>query len=153
MNVLVSACLLGTECKYNQGSNESEQVKQLLEEHHLIPVCPEIMGGLPTPRTPAEVRGEKVITKDGKDVTAEFQKGAGEALRLAELYGCRCAVLKEKSPSCGSGNIYDGTFTGTLTSSDGVTAKLPKKHGIHVFGENMPCLREVLHEKGNDNEI
>ena len=107
MNVLVSACLLGTECKYNQGSNESEQVKQLLEEHHLIPVCPEIMGGLPTPRTPAEVRGEKVITKDGKDVTAEFQKGAGEALRLAELYGCCCAVLKEKSPSCGSGNIYD----------------------------------------------
>lgn len=153
MNVLVSACLLGTECKYNQGSNESEQVKQLLEEFHLIPVCPEIMGGLPMPRTPAEVRGEKVITRDGRDVTAEFQKGAEEALRLAELYGCRCAVLKEKSPSCGSGNIYDGTFTKTLTSDDGVTAKLLKKQGICVLGENTPCLREVLHEKGNDNEI
>lgn len=152
MNGLVSACLLGVKCKYNQGSNDSDEIVDLLKQYHLIPICPEIMGGLPTPRLPAEVCADRVITKDGRDVTEQFRQGAREALKLAKLYNCRFAVLKEKSPSCGSGKIYDGTFTKTLTSGDGVTAQLLKEHGIFVFGENTPCLGEVLREKGKDDE-
>lgn len=153
MNGLVSACLLGVKCKYNQGSNCSDKIADLLSEYHLIPVCPEIMGGLPTPRVPAEVCGGRVITEDGRDVTEQFRQGAWEALRLAKLYECRFAVLKEKSPSCGSGKIYDGTFTKTLTNGDGVTAKLLKEHGICVFGENTPGLLKALREKGKNNEF
>lgn len=135
MRILVSACLLGMNCKYSGGNNEKEEVLSLLEEHELIPVCPEILGGLPTPRVPAENKGKQVITKDGRDVTCQFQKGALETLKIAKLYQCHCAILKEKSPSCGSGEIYDGTFQGILIQGDGVTARLLKKHGIYVVGE------------------
>ena len=147
MNVLVGACLLGTECKYNQGSNESEQVKQLLEEHHLIPVCPEILGGLATPRTPAERKGDRVVTKDGADVTKAYERGAKEVLRLARLFGCQAAVLKERSPSCGAGTIYDGTFTGTLTEGNGVCAQMLLDAGIRVLGEGMVSISRGLAEK------
>jgi uncharacterized protein YbbK (DUF523 family) len=137
MNILVSACLLGVECRYNGRGALIPQAEELLSRHHLIPVCPEILGGLATPRIPAERVGTGVITRDGGDVTAAYEKGAGEVLKLAQLYGCQAAILKERSPSCGSGQVYDGTFTGTLTEGDGVCAACLKEHGIRVYGESQ----------------
>lgn len=134
--VLVSACLLGVNCRYNGGGELAQPVFALKEDAHLIPVCPEIMGGLKTPREPAERTGAGVFTIAGGDVTAQYAKGAKEVLHLAELFGCRAAVLKERSPSCGSGRIYDGTHTHVLTDGDGMTAELLKSHGIAVFGES-----------------
>lgn len=123
--LLVSACLLGFNCKYSGGNNAlpAETLEMLRTKYRLIPVCPEVMGGLPTPRTPSERRRERVVTRDGRDVTAEYEKGAALALRLAERYGCRAALLKSRSPSCGSGEIYDGSFTGALIPGNGVTAE------------------------------
>ena len=141
--ILVSACLLGENCKYSGGSNRNETVilwKNKLEQAgkaEFIPICPEVMGGLPTPRVPAEIRGEKVITRDGCDVTAEYEAGARKALNLAEQHGCIYAVLKERSPSCGVGAVYDGTFSGTLTAGDGVAASLLKSCGITAVGESQ----------------
>ena len=137
MNILVSACLLGVECRYNGRGVLIPQAEELLSRHHLIPVCPEILGGLATPRIPAERVGTGVITRDGGDVTAAYEKGAGDVLKLAQLYGCQAAILKERSPSCGSGQVYDGTFTGTLTEGDGVCAACLKEHGIRVYGESQ----------------
>lgn len=137
MNILVSACLLGVECRYDGGGAVNENVRLLMEEHNLIPVCPEIMGGLATPRDPAERFNGRVITKNGTDVTVNYEKGAKETLKLARLYGCTCAILKERSPSCGCGRIYDGTFSHTLTEGSGVTAELLSKHGIEVKGESQ----------------
>lgn len=108
----------------------------------LVPVCPEILGGLPTPRTPSERQGERVVSKTGADVTAAYQKGAEETLRLARLFGCRKALLKERSPSCGRGQIYDGSFSGRLIPGDGVTARLLEQEGIAVFGESQ--LQQLL---------
>ncbi len=133
--VLVSACLLGVCCRYDGGHNRNEQVIALKDRFRLIPVCPEQLGGLPTPRIPSEIRDGSVFAEDGTDVTENFTRGAREALRLAELFGCRCAVLKARSPSCGSKVIYDGTFSGTKTAGDGVTASLLKKQGIRVYTE------------------
>ena len=133
--VLISACLLGCTCRYDGASKAHPAALSLMEKYQLIPVCPEQLGGLPTPRSPAERRGEKVVTKEG-DVTAQYRWGAEEALRLADLFGCDTAVLKERSPSCGSGTIYDGTFTKTLIPGDGVTAQLLKEAGITVIGES-----------------
>lgn len=138
MRILVSACLMGLCCRYDRTGKLKESIGSLMGEHELIPVCPEIFGGLPTPRTPAERRGDQVITKDGRDVTDAYRQGALETLKLARLYGCRRAILKERSPSCGSGQIYDGTFTGKLVLGDGVTAELLKKNGITVTGESDP---------------
>lgn len=137
MNILVSACLLGVRCRYDGRGGLIPGAAELLDQHHLIPVCPEIMGGLATPRTPAERVKKQVLTKDGADVTWAYEKGAEEVLRLAGLYGCKAAVLKERSPSCGSGRIYDGSFTGTLTDGDGVCAACLKEHGIKVYGESQ----------------
>lgn len=134
-NVLVSACLLGVRCRYNEKGEIAGWVKELMDEANLIPVCPELLGGLPTPRKPAEINGDRVITIDGEDVTAQYQKGASETLALARLYGCHLAILKERSPSCGSGTVYDGTHAGNLIKGDGVTAGLLKSHGITVLGE------------------
>ena len=136
--VLISACLLGVDCKYSGGNNRlaDEKLSKLKEKYELIPVCPEAYGGLTTPRAPSERLGDKVVSNVGADVTQQFQKGAEAALYLAELFGVKLAILKENSPSCGSGTIYDGTFTGTLIPGDGVTAELLKKHGITVIGEN-----------------
>lgn len=105
--------------------------------YHLIPICPEIFGGLPTPRIPAEIQADRrVLRKDGKDITDEYKKGAKEALRLAKLFDCKLAILKERSPSCGSGVIYDGSFTGNKINGDGITAELLKKEGIRIIGES-----------------
>lgn len=137
-NVLVSACLLGVECKYCGGSNKlpEQQLAALRQCFRLIPVCPETAGGLPTPRDPSERLGDKVLSNQGRDVTAQYQKGAETALRLARRYGCKAALLKEKSPSCGSGLIYDGSFTGTLVTGDGLAAQALKEEGLIVFGES-----------------
>ena len=135
MNILVSACLLGVNCKYSGGNNFCPSVAALGEEHTLVPVCPEQLGGLPTPREPAERKGDRVVTRSGGDVTARFRAGAQEALRIAERTGCRTAVLKARSPSCGPGPIYDGGFRGCLTEARGVTAALLAEHGITVLSE------------------
>ena len=122
MNILVSACLLGVNCKYSGKNNRNENVLRLAEKHTLIPVCPEQLGGLPTPRYPSEICGGRVINNIGEDVTAYYEKGAGEALNIAKLFGCERAVLKARSPECGSKEIYDGTFTKTVIQGKGITA-------------------------------
>ena len=137
MNILVSACLLGVNCKYSGGNNLAEGLENALTAKNIgiVQVCPECMGGLPTPRVPAERLGDRVVNKIGEDVTAEFTAGARLALETAQSHGCQYAILKKNSPSCGCGTIYDGSFTGTLTEGDGVTAELLKRHGIAVYNE------------------
>ncbi|MEM3565342.1 MAG: DUF523 domain-containing protein [Candidatus Bathyarchaeia archaeon] len=132
---LCSACLLGIRCRYDGRDALNEKVITLLKKEILIPVCPEQLGGLPTPREPAEIRGEKVITRFGKDVTENFKRGAEEVWKIAKLFGVREAVLKQGSPSCGCGRIYDGTFSGKIIEGDGITAAMLKKHGIKVITE------------------
>ncbi len=136
--VIISACLLGLDCKYDGGNNRlpEDTIGKLAEKYELIPVCPECYGGLTTPRTPSERLGDKVVSKNGVDVTAQFDNGANAALYLAELFNVKTAILKANSPSCGSGTIYDGTFTGTLVPGNGVTAELLKAHGIKIIDEN-----------------
>lgn len=141
MKLLISACLLGTPCRYDGASKRHALIGALAERYELVPVCPEVLGGLPTPRTSAERVGDKVLTQDGRDVTQNYRAGAEAALRIAQKEGCTAAVLKSRSPSCGSGEIYDGTFTRTLTSGGGVTAELLKAHDITVLCEDdIPSL-------------
>ena len=135
-NLLVSACLLGISCRYDGRNVPNEEVISLKQRFNLIPVCPEIYGGLPTPRVPSERIGDRVVMKDGADVTENYNRGAEAALELCHLFDIKTAVLKEKSPSCGSGKIYDGSFTGTLTDGDGVCAEYLRTHGIRVIGES-----------------
>lgn len=139
-SLLVSACLLGENCKYSGGSNYDQRIADYIEglkgRVRVMAVCPEVMGGLKTPRTPAEIREGRVITAKGQDVTKAYETGALKTLACAGAGGCRYAVLKERSPSCGCGEIYDGTFTHTLIPGDGVTAALLKKNGILVLGES-----------------
>lgn len=134
MKLLVSACLLGVNCKYDGGNNRCPPVLALAKEHILIPVCPEQMGGLSTPRAPAERLGERVVTETG-DVTAAYEKGARETLTLARCLGAEGAVLKARSPSCGCGCIYDGTFTHTKIPGNGVTAQTLLDAGYPVWNE------------------
>ena len=136
MRILVSACLLGCACRYDGASKPREEIIALQERHELIPVCPEQLGGLPTPRPPAERQGDRVVTREGRDVTAQYRKGAEEALQLCRLLDCGCALLKERSPSCGCNGIYDGSFSGRLTPGQGVTAELLTRAGIRVYGES-----------------
>ena len=136
-NILVSACLLGESCRYDGKSKPCERVIALSDTYNLIPICPEVMGGLPTPRTPSEICGELVLMKDGRDVTENYNSGARKALAIARENACTVAILKEKSPSCGSGLIHNGLFDGGLVEGDGITAKLLKKEGIRVLGESQ----------------
>ena len=133
---MISACLLGACCRYDGASKAHPLAALLAERHTLVPVCPEQLGGLPTPRPPAERRGGRVVTQSG-DVTEQYLRGAEETLKLCKLLGCEAAVLKERSPSCGRGQVYDGAFSGTLTAGDGVTAELLAAHGIPVYGESQ----------------
>ena len=132
--IIVSACLAGYRCRYDGKIVPDAEIVALIKRGGAIPVCPEMMGGLPCPRVPAERTkdGLRVVTREGKDVTEAFTSGAEEALRMAKLYGCDRAILKANSPSCGCGQIYDGTFSGTLIDGDGVTAELFKENGIAV---------------------
>ncbi len=132
---LCSACLLGLHCRYDGKGMPDEKVKEMGEQEILIPLCPEQLGGLPTPRPPAEIRDGRVMTEDGRDVTEVFIRGAREVLELARMYGIREAVLKQNSPSCGCGRVYDGTFSGRLIDGEGITSKLLKENGILVISE------------------
>lgn len=145
MNVLVSACLLGIHCRYDGMDNFIEEMNLLKDKYHLIPVCPEIYGGLSTPREPAEQREKKVFTRSGTDVTSAFEKGADEILKLVKFYNCKYAILKERSPSCGFGQIYDGTFSKTLIPGNGILADLLYKNGIQIIGESK--LEEFISQK------
>ena len=133
--IICSACLVGVECRYDGKSKVNKKVLALTKNTILIPVCPEQLGGLPTPRPPSEQKGTRVSTKFGRDVTKYFLRGAKEVLRIAKLFDVKRAILKQRSPSCGCGQIYDGTFSGKIIKGDGVTTKLLKKHGIRVLSE------------------
>ena len=137
-NLLISACLLGIFCRYDGGSNplSDENLKWLKDHFILIPVCPEQLGGLPTPRQPSEIVGEdRVIRRDGLDVSTCFLNGAKAALSIAKITSCELALLKANSPSCGNRFVYDGHFNGTLIPGQGVTAKLFENAGIKVYNE------------------
>ena len=144
MKILVSACLLGVPCRYDGAGKEHLDIQKLRQKgYDLIPVCPEVLGGLPTPRPPAErLPDGRVVTQEGGDGTAEYCSGAERALSLAREQGCTLAVLKERSPSCGQGQIYDGTFSRILIQGSGVTAQLLEENGIPVYGESQ--LEELL---------
>ncbi len=132
---MVSACLAGTPCRYDGRSNLRPEIAALVERGEAVPVCPEVLGGLPTPRTPSERKGESVVSATGDDVTGAFAAGAEAALYIAEECGCSAAVLKARSPSCGCGRIYDGTFTHTLIDGDGLFAALLRRKGFQLFTE------------------
>ena len=130
---MVSACLTGENCKYNGGNNRNEKVLQLMAEHEVITVCPEQMGGLPTPRVPSEIKDGVVTAKDGRIVDKEFRAGAAKCLEIAMCEQPDLIVLQSRSPSCGVKQRYDGTFTGTLVDGSGVTAQLLMKHGFRCI--------------------
>nr|WP_315063302.1 DUF523 domain-containing protein [uncultured Campylobacter sp.] len=153
--ILISACLLGENCKYNGGNNtdaiSADALAKLGQIYELVAVCPECMGGLTTPREPAEICASgRAITKfSGRDVTREFVLGAQICADIARKNDCKIAVLKERSPSCGSGEVYDGSFTGRVVSGDGITAAALKKLGVRVVGES--ALAELNLEKEAEN--
>ncbi len=133
--ILVSACLAGIKCRYDGKDNANEKIIELVKQCLAIPVCPEQLGGLPTPRPPAEQIGSKVISNNGKDVTENFRIGAEETLRIAKLVNCKKAILKQRSPSCGFGFIYDGTHSGKVIKGNGFTAEFLLKNGIKILTE------------------
>lgn len=134
MKILVSSCLLGDNCKYNGGNNYSNEINEYLKDKDYIKVCPECLGGLSVPRSPSEIVGDRVVNKEGHDVTEEFHKGARETLKIAKEGKVTEAILKSNSPSCGCGKIYDGTFSNCLINGDGITTRLLKENGIKVIG-------------------
>ena len=134
--MLVSACLLGVRCNHLGASSPSPAVAALSGEHRLVPICPEVAGGLPTPRPAAELQDDgRVVTRDGQDVTDLYRRGAQAAVDLARAMGARSAVLKARSPSCGCHEVYDGTFTRTRVRGEGVTAKALREAGLSLRSE------------------
>lgn len=133
MKIMVSGCLLGENCKYNGGNNYSKKVAEYIKGHEVISVCPECMGGLPTPRIPAEIVDGVVTNREGQVVDEEFRRGAKIALEIARKEQIDVAILQSRSPSCGSKQIYDGTFSGVKVDGQGVFAKLLKEHGFHMI--------------------
>ena len=147
MRILISACLLGVCCRYDGKSKACAAALALQNQHELVPVCPEQLGGLPTPRPPCEHIGNSVVSNEGADRTGEYSRGANEAARLCEILKCDCAVLKARSPMCGKGAIYNGTFSGTLTEGNGCLARLLQERGVPVYTEEeisagLPALSE-----------
>lgn len=135
-NLLVSSCLLGNNTKYNGKNNYIPKIEQIKEKYNIIIICPEVMGGLSTPRNPSEILNDKVISNKGADVTIEFIKGANIATELAKKHNVKKALLKDGSPSCGKNKIYDGTFTGTKIDGSGITTRLLKQLDIKIYSEN-----------------
>ena len=134
---------MGDNCKYNGGNNYDENVFNFLKDKDYIKVCPECLGGLSTPRIPSEIVGNKVINKDGIDVTKEYNLGANKTLKIAKDNKCNCAIFKSRSPSCGCGKVYDGTFSNKLVNNDGITTKLLKENNIKVINnENINILMD-----------
>lgn len=157
---LISACLLGLATRYDAGHNCSPRLRRFSRRHRVIPVCPEQLGGLPTPRPPAEISGgdgcavlqgkAAVVDEAGNDLTAQFLCGASGTLRLARLFRAGGAILKSGSPSCGAGSIHDGSFSGRRRSGDGVTAALLKQHGIPVYNETeLPPVRKIRRRRSS----
>jgi len=137
---LVSSCLAGINCRYDGNNNLDEKVAELVKAGKAIPVCPEVLGGLATPRDPSEIilddeGNKKVVTEQGKDVTAEFKLGAEKTLEIAKIVDAKKVILQQRSPSCGAGKIYDGTFSGNLIKGNGLTSELLIKNGIEVLSE------------------
>lgn len=132
-NILISLCLVGIDCKYNGGNNLIDQLDELKQKYNLIPFCPEITGGMPTPRLSVEIVNGRVVNHLGEDYTKEFEKGARDALKIAKMLDCKKAILQVRSPSCGYGRIYDGTFSGRLKEGNGVTAALLEANGIEIY--------------------
>ena len=132
MKIMVSACLAGENCKYNGGNNRNEELIRLLSGHTVIPVCPEVLGGLPVPRVPAEIVGGVVTNREGESVDEAFRKGASLALEIAMREQPDRIILQSRSPSCGVKQIYDGTFSGKLVPGMGVFAEMAKKAGFRV---------------------
>ncbi len=133
VKLMVSACLLGENCKYNGGNNQNQKVMDLLADNEIVPICPEVLGGLPTPREPAELRQGEVVTRDGSSVDLEFRMGAQKCLQIAMREQPNMIILQSRSPSCGVKQHYDGTFSGKLTDGPGVTADLLRKSGFRVI--------------------
>lgn len=146
MKIVVSACLLGENCKYNGGNNKCEGIIELGKKHTLIPICPECFAGLKIPRVPSEIKDGRVYSKDGKDLTEEFNDGAEKALYVAQESGCQVAILKERSPSCGFGKIYDGTFSGNIIDGNGIAAQLLYDNGITIIGESQLKELEIIED-------
>jgi len=134
--IIVSGCLAGVPCRWDGEAKPCRKVIELVIAGEAIPLCPEQLGGLSTPREPSEIIGESVFSKSGKDVTERFRKGADIVAKIAQDYGCTEAILKSRSPSCGSGEIYDGTFAGRLVDGDGMTTRALKKIGVDVRSED-----------------
>lgn len=134
--ILISACLVGDNVKYNGGNNKSPLIDKLLEKYELIPFCPEVEGGLKTPRSPSEIKGDRVINQEGQNVTMAFERGAELAFNICLFLKIKKVILKERSPSCGSNEIYDGSFSHKVISGMGITARYLKEKGIEVYSEN-----------------
>ena len=134
--IIVSACLLGVKCRFDGLGKENKSILDLKEKYDFIPVCPEILGGLPTPRVSSEIKLGKVINKEGIDVTDNYMRGALETLKICKVFDVNTAVLKSKSPSCGKGKVYDGTFSGSLVDGNGITTQLLIDNGINVYTED-----------------
>ena len=142
--ILISACLVGDNVKYDGGNNKNPLISKLLEKYELVPFCPEVEGGLPIPRHPCEQRGEQVVNDRDEDVTDEFNRGADLALNICLYLKITKAILKERSPSCGVHSIYDGTFSHKVIDGSGVTAALLKRKGITVYSEDeIPMLLDL----------
>jgi uncharacterized protein YbbK (DUF523 family) len=135
MKVLISACLLGEKVRYDGGDNAL--LDERLQALDVVPCCPEVDGGLPIPRIPAEIYHDRVVNREGKDVTKAFQKGANHALSLVKEHGIKVAIMKANSPSCSNENIYDGTFSKHLTKGKGLTVGVLEKEGVKVFNEKQ----------------
>lgn len=133
--ILVSACLVGENCKYNGENNRNEKVLEFLADKEYITICPEVLGGLETPRVPSEIKGDKVINKEGEDVTKNFVSGALRALEIAKENNPELIILKAKSPSCGLGKIYDGSFSNTLKNGNGIACQLLIENGYKIITE------------------
>lgn len=133
MKIAVSACLLGENCKYNGSNNRNEKVLRYLEGHEVIPVCPEVLGGLPVPRVPAEIVNGTVTARDGRNVDEAFRQGAEAALKILKERGAELCILQSRSPSCGTHEVYDGTFSGRKIPGQGVFAGLARESGIPVL--------------------
>lgn len=142
MRIVVSACLLGRDCKYNGGNNRNDKLIESLAGHDVIEVCPEVAGGLPTPRVPSEIRGDRVVNAEGADVTAEFERGAREC--VAQCQGVDLAILQPRSPSCGATEVYDGTFSKTLVSGKGLFAQALANLGIRCLDVDDPEAMTLL---------
>lgn len=151
MKYLVSACLLGENCKYSGGNNRNDTLIAYLQDKEYVSVCPEVLGGLPTPRACAEIAGDKVMNTDGEDVTAFFDKGAAIACDIAKAEHIDIAITQPRSPSCGKGNIYSGQFNSTLIEGDGVFVSMMVKNGYTV----MTCdefIQKVIQKEKKEEE-